>query len=404
MKEQSTTELIAERDSLKQRNAEVIGKAKAEKRNLTDSEKDEVYANNSRRMEIGEELLSNNEKNLKPSRSASPARKFSFRRAISNMISGHEQEDKEAAVIEEGITNNRGRGSLVGSIMVPVESRAAFTATVESPLGVNIDEIEEEMLLPLDNYMVLSKAGARYLTNLSGDIYWPSYSGTTVAWEGETDEAADGAGTFAKGTVYKPMRLTAFVTISKQLLIQENKDIEALIRQTLASSIAQKVEATAFSKAAAATGVPNGLFQTAPTLTGTMTWGTIVDMETAVDTGNALMGNLAYIINPSLIAKAKKTVKDASGAGGFVFDGNGNGIMNGYPVYRTNNIPTNIVGTDFGAVFGNWNDYFIGQWGSIEIGVDPYTKMKSGQIDLVVNSYWNMGKIREASFKTAALS
>ena len=57
----------------------------------------------------------------------------------------------------------------------------------------------------------------------------------------------------------------------------------------------------------------------------------------------------------------------------------------------------------YGAVFGNWNDYFIGQWGAIEIKTDPYTGMKEGLVNFVINSYWNMGAIRPDSFQTAAL-
>lgn len=49
-----------------------------------------------------------------------------------------------------------------------------------------------------------------------------------------------------------------------------------------------------------------------------MSWGQIVAMETAADVNNALFGNLAYVMNPSLIGKAKTKVKDSSGAGGFI--------------------------------------------------------------------------------------
>jgi hypothetical protein len=102
------------------------------------------------------------------------------------------------------------------------------------------------------------------------------------------------------------------------------------------------------------------------------------------------------------LGKAKTKVKDASGAGGFVFGTDGAGTMNGYKALRTNNVGGDSS-TGYNVVFGNWNDFFIGQWGSVEILVDQYTQATKGMVRLVVNSYWNMGVIREESFTAAKL-
>ena len=128
-------------------------------------------------------------------------------------------------------------------------------------------------------------------------------------------------------------------------------------------------------------------------------------METAADVNNALFGNLAYVMNPSLIGKAKTKVKDSSGAGGFIFGNDGQGMLNGYRALRTNNIPKELgeSGDEFGIVFGNWADYFLGQWGAIDMTVDPYTQATKGLVRLVINSYWNMGMIRKESFTIASL-
>ena len=141
------------------------------------------------------------------------------------------------------------------------------------------------------------------------------------------------------------------------------------------------------------------------TVKGDMSWAQIVAMETKADTQNALFGNLAYILHPSLIGKAKTKVKDASGAGGFIFAGNGDGQLNGYKALRTNNLPKGLgeATDEFGAVFGNWSDYFLGQWGGIELLVDPYTQALKGTVRLITNSYWNMGFIRKESFCIASM-
>ena len=388
-KEKSITELRAEKESLKVQSNEMIAAMRKEERESNAEEKKKFAEIESRMREINNEILTHEEENRQSGvKHNNASKRFSLRRALANLVNNASQEDTELSVIDDATKLHESCGFRASShsIVLPLESRANLTAAVESPLGVNIDETQQEMLFPLQNNLVMARAGARFMTNLVGDIYWPSYSGSTVAWAGENATATDGAGTFSKGTVFKPLRLTAYAAISEQLLIQENKSVEQIITQTLTQAIAEKIEATAFSKAATVAGVPDGLFQITPTIAGSLTWANIVAMETALDRANALQGNLAYILNPSLIGKAKTTVKDASGAGAFVFNQNGNGttnpdgMLNGYNVFRSNNVPSEIgTGSDsYGAVFGNWNDYFIGQWGAIEIKTDPYTGMKEG--------------------------
>ena len=58
---------------------------------------------------------------------------------------------------------------------------------------------------------------------------------------------------------------------------------------------------------------------------------------------------------------------------------------------------------EYGIVFGNWADYFLGQWGGLDITVDPYTLATTGMVRLTVNSYWNMGAIRDESFTVASM-
>ena len=291
-----------------------------------------------------------------------------------------------------------------GSLVLPLNARAAMTAATETQTGVVIGEDQMEMLLPLEPNLVLARAGARIMNGLRGNIYWPNVSAATVSWEGENDEAKDGAPKITKGTVFSPKRLTAVVEISRQLLVQENMSVEALVRRLLAVTIAQKLEETAFSKDAHNDKVPDGLFQTTPEISGAMTWAQIVEMESQCDTNNALFGNLAYILNPKLIGLAKTKVKDASGAGGFVFAGNGDGMLNGYRALRSNNIPSDLqeAGDEAGAIFGNWADFFIGQWGAMDFITDPYTKAGQAMVRIIVNSYWNLGKVRDDSFVTAS--
>ena len=351
-------------------------------------------------IEIEEKIEESRQKPVK--REEKKMANFSLRKAIVAQMTGKVQAAAEQNVIEEGIKLNTRSGVEMteGSLVIPMSYRSALTAGADN--GVLVDEDKQEMLFPLQNKLVLAQAGARFMTGLTGNIVWPKATGANVYWEGETADAKDGAPTFGKSASFTPKRLTAYVDISKQLLIQENRDVEGIIRQLITDAIAQKLESTAFGADGADENTPNGIFAAVEATAGTLDWATIVGLETQVDVANATMGNLAYIMHPSLVGKAKTKVKDASGAGGFVFGNDGTGMMNGYKVLRTNNVGGD-ASNGYNVVYGNWNDYFIGQWGSIEILVDPYTQATKGMVRLVVNSYWNMGVIREESFAAAKL-
>lgn len=404
MKVKSITELKDEKQQLAARSKELIESAKTEKRMFNQEENDELANIQARMAEINVEIEEKIEENrqIPTKKMEKKMENFSLRKAIVAQMTGKAQSAAEQNVIDEAVKMNSRSGVeyTEGSLVIPMSYRAALTAGGNN--GVLVDEDKQELLLPLENRLVLAQAGARYMTGLTGSIVWPNATGANVYWEGETAEAKDGAPTFGKGKVFSPKRLTAYVDISKQLLIQENRDVEGIIRQLITNAIAQKLEATAFSAEGGDENTPDGIFATIEPTAGALDWATIVDLETTVDTSNALMGNLSYVMHPRLLGKAKTKVKDASGAGGFVFGENGNGILNGYKALRTNNIGGDAEG-GYNVVFGNWNDFFIGQWGSVEILVDQYTQATKGMVRLVVNSYWNMGVIREESFAAATL-
>ena len=245
-KEKSITELKDEKKQLQSRSKEIIAKAKGEQRQFTAEENEELGANQVRmaeiNIEIDEKELENRSSHVFGPRQS--IEQFSLRRAILAQMNKTEQRDSEAAVIEEATKLHRSVAATTedsGELIIPLSyaKRAAYTAATEKATGVVIDEEQQELLLPLESNLVLSQAGVRMMTGLVGNIYWPEHSATNVFWEGENAEAKDGAGAFKKGNLFTPKRLTAYVDLSKQLLIQENRDVEGLNRQLMAIAIAK---------------------------------------------------------------------------------------------------------------------------------------------------------------------
>lgn len=409
-KEKSITELRDEKQTLRSRVDQILKDAKAEERMMTDAESKEVGQAQIRMVEIEQEII-DRRSSLENGKGTPVTTKerFSLRRAILNAATRAGQTDAELKVMERAAELHRGSGcdSLTGQIHIPLaEERALFTAATEAATGVVVEEEQKEMLLPLAANLVLSQAGVRMMTGLKGNISWPKFTDVDVYWEGENTEAKDAGGAFAKGALHTPVRLTATAAFSKQLLIQDNIDVEAFIRNRIAQRMAQKIEQTAFSKEQLSEYAPKGIYVDAElAVSGAMSWANIVEMETNAAVNNALGGNLAYIMHPKLRGVAKTKVKDSSGAGGFIVDGNGQGLLNGYKALATTNIASGLgSGSDeYGIIFGNWADYFIGQWGALDLTVDPYSRAKESIIEITLTMWANMGMIRPESFTIGAL-
>ena len=332
---------------------------------------------------------------------------FSIREAIIAQMERRATVDPQ---LSERHYRIRGINAATNCTLIPISTRAALTAG-GSPI---MQEDKQGLLLPLEDSLVLAKAGATVMTGLTHDVRFPKLTSVSVTWAGENEEAIDGVGEpeeptgepevdprfvpkllSEKGPLFTPKRLTAKIHISKQLLVQDGIGVENYLRTLLTAAILQKVEEAAFSTSAAVPNVPDGMFNAAASL-GDLTWANVVKLETDADLANSLMGNVAYVTHPSIFGTLKSRLKDATGAGGFIAETG----LNGYPAFRTNNIPSEmgVASDEYGIVFGNWADYFVGQWGAAELIADPYTLAPTGMVILTVNSYWDMGFIRPESF------
>ena len=49
-------------------------------------------------------------------------------------------------------------------------------------------------------------------------------------------------------------------------------------------------------------------------------------------------------------------------------------------------------------IFGNFEDLIIGQFGALDVTVDPYTQAGAGEIVVTLNSYFDVGVRHSGSF------
>lgn len=253
---------------------------------------------------------------------------------------------------------------------------------------------------------VLVGLGAQAVGGLVGNISIPKSGGASAAWEGESDANADGTPAVTPVTA-SPKRLGAYGLISKTLLVQQgNYDVESLVMNDIMNAINSELQKAAIE--GGGSGEPSGILANGSI--GSVSGGTngavptashLVDLESAIALADADIGTLAYLTNPKVRGKLKKTLLDA-GSGQFVWDLKSNNELMGYKAGVTTAVPFDLTkgeGTALSAIiFGNFSDLLMLQWGGFDIVVNPYTNAKTNQLEVVINSFWDVVVRRAASF------
>ena len=383
-----TLTLIDNKEQLRKKAEELISNAEKEIRKLNEGEitelnhlKKEIASIDSQIRKIEEE----NKRNYKPQTNNNIMEKFSLLKAINDVANNRQLDERAQEVVTAGITEMRKAGqSYSGQIVLPIEERADIKATVATAGQENVAEDKLGILEPLRANLVLVQAGASYMTGLIGNVSIPVYSGSNVSWAGEVDAASNGGGTFSEVNL-EPKRLTAYIDVSKQFLIQDSNSAEEMLKRDIVAAIANKLEATILGKDAGSATKPAGLLNGVVADTGAVTYADFVNMEAELEKEN-VRGDIKFIVSPSAKAVLKSTQKNQNS---FIMEGN---EVNGYPVLSTSAV------ADKGIVYGNFSDLVIGQWGGIDLTVDPYTQAANGKVRLVINAYFDAKPRRDKAF------
>lgn len=382
-KEEEVTETV-ENDTP----TEVVEEPKEEEesgKTESNDEKEDSEEKNAEKEERNcEKIISQDIYNKENNKSNIKKMEFRLLSAINAIANNQMLDETSSAVIEKGKEEMRKAGlSYGGQIQLPMETRSTITVATEGEDVVATDLYD--ILEPLRAKNVLAQAGAKFLTGLVGDVQVPVMAGGNVTWEGETAEASD-AGISYSSVKLSPKRLTAFVDVSKKFLIQTSDSAEALIRQDLINAINSKLESTLLGSASGNTTQPAGIFY-GRDLNKISGFTDVCELESDIEDANVI-GECKYIMSNKAKAKFRAMPKSSKSTELVMQNGN----IDGTPVLNT----SNVGGQD--VVYGDWSNFAIGQFGGIDITVDPFTKAKDGQVRLVVNAYFDGKALRPSAF------
>lgn len=383
----TSLELTDKKEQLTLKAQNLLNAGKAEQRKLTDEETKEYDSICKEIADIEIELrdLQKELSNNKIENKKENMENFSLLKAIRMVANNQTLDERSQEVVNAGVEEMRKAGlSYGGQIQIPTEFRD-IKATVDTAGKENIATDKLDILGPVYQNLVLSKAGAKFMTGLVGNVSVPTYSGSSCSWaENETAAAKAGEGTFSE-ILLQPRRITSVISVSKQFLIQSSNSAEQLLRNDIVRSLSNEIEKTLLGKEAGTVNRPEGLFNGATE--ANLTYDGLVDMEEKLD-GVEAFSNPCYIVSPAIKATLRKAKTDA-GSGQFVYENN---EINGLPCYCST--------AASGIVLGNFSDYVIGFWGGTDVTVDPYTDSANGRIRIVVNAWVDAKPLRKEAFVT----
>ena len=235
------------------------------------------------------------------------------------------------------------------------------------------------------------------VTGLTGNIAIPrATGGATAYWVAESGAPTESQQAFDQ-VAMTPKTVGAYTDISRKLLLQSSLDVEAFVRNDLATVLALEIDRAAIN-GSGASNQPTGILATSgigDVAGGTNglapTWAHIVELWSDIANANADFGAMGLMTNAKVIGKLMSTLK-SSGVAGYIVEDfpSAEGITNvsGLRGGVSNQVPSNLTkGTSSGVcsalINGNWADLIIGEWGTLDLMVDPYTGSTSGTVRVV---------------------
>ncbi|MCX4083486.1 phage major capsid protein [Rickettsia hoogstraalii] len=317
------------------------------------------------------------------------ARSFSIVKAIKAAVAGNwrgvELEREASSEVSKRIGREPASFFIPADVMLEQNNyeRKDLQKLVNTAGGylVSTDYLSGNFIELLCNKMLVRQMGAKVMSGLHGDIAIPKQTGgATAFWVAEGESPQKSQQTFGQVTL-SPKSIAAYTDFSRKLILQASPDIEQLVREDLATTIALEIDRAAIlgsGKGAEPLGILNHKISKVNIADDEqIDFGKIVDLESSIASKNADIGSLGYLCNAALRGHLKQTEK-ADGTAQFIWESyskeSGFGYLNGYKVGTTNQMPADTL------LFGNFADLIIGQWGVLDVLVDPYALGTSGGI------------------------
>lgn len=334
--------------------------------------------------------------------------RVSIAKALRTATSGIPLTGAEAEMNAIAVEENRTAGVETpdnAKVSIPMSFLRATAQTVSEDAGAYggalVVDQAPRVQMGFSPASILEKLGATIWTGLTGGaIPLPVINDTSFEWLTET-----GAITPQKqeieGPTLSPKRLAGAVELSNRLLLQSSINVENTIRQKLLAGLNNALASVAVN--GGGSNQPTGVLANVNVGQGTgtaaqvPTKALVSELIKLVEEANSTGKSLAFLGSPAMKYLLGITSLD-SGSGRFLMEKSDELI--GSRFFSSTHVPQLNDGVDDNEVliYGDWSELFVGQWGSISILTDPYSKSLNNSVRLVLNSHADVAIAQPGAF------
>ncbi len=305
-------------------------------------------------------------------------------------------------------------------VLMPTVTKRANTYTAAGQPGVLSTVTSPDVIKYLYNRARVMQLGAKRLAGIQGLLRIPVMGSTSVSnWLAESIAATPSNPGFPTDVTFTPHRLSLQGLLTMELLAQASPDMEAILEADQEEQVMLSIDYAAIQGTGAANNQPLGILNTTgiasivssgATLTSggkALCYQDVVNFEKALAVANADSANMGWMLTPEVKALMLTTPKIGTTFPSFLYpDQNGprdpNGIEQGPLSYKcgiTNQLPKNLnydfvagtaVANLHAAIFGDFSTVVVGDWGTMDVIIDPYTQAGQGQYIITRNGLFDV--------------
>lgn len=314
--------------------------------------------------------------------------RFSLAKAIKATVNGQALTGVEAEVAQEARSQAAAHGvQLAGQIAIPSEFRAdPMTATTNGGAGsvqTNEDIFDDgqRIVQNLRPTTVAERLGATYFRNANGPVVIPVQNANITTDDTLTEiESIVNTNIGMTQVTLNPQRIGAGSSYSRQLLAQSLESLEPFIWNDLNREMGIAQDSHILTKLYAGLSATDGTDVSVAELPFLM--------EEALINAYANVDSAKFATDPSANRQLRRAPLDA-GSGLFASNGN---TMLGYGSVTSTQFTTDT------AIFGDFSDFVIAEWGGMDVIVDPYTGAAQDVVKVTANTYLDAAVRRAGSF------
>jgi len=317
---------------------------------------------------------------------ARAAADFSFGKFIKEAAKGA-LTGLEAEMTQEGSNEMRNAGvNVSGGFNIPsAVLRAMGTATQSTDataFGGAIGKVDDGIVANYAPADLASKLGVRNLTNLNGDVQMQVQANLTAAGSALEGAARSEALPSFGAVTLSPVRYAAHVGVTQQMLAQSGDDMGAFIQMDIRRALDKQFNGAIITEIEA-NDTDLAYASNNP-----------LDVEAALLDADVDLNDVRFIAAPDAYRTFRALSLDAGSGDLFANDPKVRQSIIGYAGEVASQA------TEGSAYFFDRNQLVTGQWGGMNLIVDPYTAAANGVVRIIANEYRDVEVLQAASFQT----